>query len=238
MVQLTHLNYAIRLSLIAYNMIRYIVLGFPLFSLNLFGQSDPWKNVYTQSAWADRDQWQKADELITQMRLKPGGTAADIGCHEGYMSIKLSKAVGATGKVFSVDVENDKLLKLKNNANDLNLKNITAIQGDYDNPKIPATIDAAIIIDTYHEMDDHDKILQHIKTALRKGGRLVICEPIDDDRRNESRSTQEGRHELGINFALEDLKRAGFKIIRQQDPFVDREKIKGDKMWLIVAEKI
>jgi hypothetical protein len=40
-----------------------------------------------------------------------------------------------------------------------------------------------------------------------------------------------------MNFALEDLKRAGFKILFQDDAFVDRLKEKGDKMWLIVCEK-
>lgn len=219
-------------------MTRFFIACLLALNISVGAQSDPWKNVYTKSAWADRDQWQKANEIIAHLRLRKGGSVADIGCHEGYISFKLSKSVGETGKVYSIDVEEDKLTKLRAHAIELNVSNITAIKGEYDNPKIPGIIDGAIIIDTYHEMDDHDKILQHIKTALRKGGRLVICEPIDDDRRNASRGTQEGRHELGMNYALEDLKKAGFKIILEKDPFVDREKIKGDKMWLLVAEKI
>jgi hypothetical protein len=51
------------------------------------------------------------------------------------------------------------------------------------------------------------------------------------------REDQERKHELGINYALEDLKRAGFTILKQQDPFADRSKGKGDKMWLVVAVK-
>jgi len=38
-----------------------------------------------------------------------------------------------------------------------------------------------------------------------------------------------------MNFALEDLQKAGFTILQQQDPFADRSKEKGDKMWLVVA---
>lgn len=215
---------------------RLIILLF--ISSSLLAQSDPWKNVYTQSAWTERDSWQKADELIQQLNLKKGSTVADIGSHEGYMSFKLAKIVGEAGRVYAVDVEEPKLEKLKTHAANGGIKNIITVKGDYDNPKLALnSLDGAIIIDTYHEMDDHDKILQHIKAALKKGGRLVLCEPIDDDRRAASRSTQEGRHELGMNYALEDLQRAGFIILKQQDPFVDREKIKGDKMWMIVAEK-
>jgi ubiquinone/menaquinone biosynthesis C-methylase UbiE len=202
-----------------------------------FGQ-DPWKNVYTESAWAERDKWQKADELIRQLTIKPGSNVADVGSHEGYMSFKLSAVVGNDGKVYAVDVDQSKLDKLKAHLTKRNITNVELIKGDYDNPKLPLnSLDAVIILDTYHEMDDHDKILQHIKASLKPGGRLLLCEPIADERRKALREDQERKHELGMSFAREDLQKAGFTIIRQQDPFVDRSKEKGDKMWMIVASK-
>ena len=217
----------------------YWALVIPWFFVSIsFGQTDPWKNVYTQSAWAERDKWQRADELIQLLKLNKGGTVADVGCHEGYMTFKLSKVVGDAGKVYAVDVEEQKLEKVNQYASAQKINNVITVKGEYDDPKLPlGAFDAIIIIDTYHEMDDHDEILQHLKTALKKGGKLLLCEPIADSRRKASRSEQEGRHELDIRFALQDLTRAGFKIVKQQDPFVDREKIKGDKMWVIVAEK-
>jgi ubiquinone/menaquinone biosynthesis C-methylase UbiE len=214
-----------------------MTIFFFLFALTVWAQ-DPWKNVYTESAWSDRDQWQRADELIGNLQLKPGNKVADVGCHEGYMTVKLSRVVGPSGKVFSVDVDQSKLDKLKANLTARNIGNVEIIKGDYDNPKLPVnTLDAVIILDTYHEMDDHDKILQHIKAALKPGGRLVICEPIAGERRKATREDQERRHELAMNFAQDDLKRAGFSILKNIDPFVDRSKEKGDKMWMIVAVK-
>jgi len=73
--------------------------------------------------------------------------------------------------------------------------------------------------------------------SAQAGGRLVLCEPVAEERRKLSRIEQEGKHELGIDFAIDDLRRAGFSIIRKQDPFADRQKEKGDKMWLLVAVK-
>ncbi|CAN5299651.1 hypothetical protein BH10BAC4_BH10BAC4_01420 [soil metagenome] len=199
---------------------------------------DQWKNVYSESAWADRDRWQNVDELIRYGKLKLGSHVADIGCHEGYLSVKLSTVTGSNGKVFAVDVEQGKLNKLKANLEKRSIENVIPVKGDYDNPHLPLnSLDAVFILDTYHEMDQHDLVLQHIKSALKPGGRLILCEPLAEERRKLSRSEQEGKHELGMEFAMEDLKKAGFTILKHQDPFVDRTKEKGDKMWLIVAMK-
>lgn len=202
-----------------------------------FGQNQ-WKDVYTEKTWVERDQWQRANDIIRELAIKPGSKVADVGCHEGYMTIKLSAQVGVAGKVYSVDVDQTKLDKLKNNIAKRNISNVDVIKGDYDNPKLPLNaLDAVIILDTYHEMDDHDKILHQIKASLKLGGRLVMCEPIAEERRTLNREDQERKHELGMNYALDDLQKAGFSIIKKQDPYVDRSKEKGDKMWLIVAVK-
>ncbi len=206
-------------------------------SLLLPGQ-DQWKDVYSEKTWTERDQWQRPAEIIRELGIKPGSKVGDVGCHEGYMTIKLSAFVGTSGKVYAVDVEQSKLDKLKNNITKRNIGNVEMIKGDYDNPKLPLNLlDAVIILDTYHEMDDHDKILQHIKASLKPGGRLVLCEPIAEERRKLNREDQERKHELDMSYALADLERAGFSILKKQDPFVDRSKEKGDKMWLIVAAK-
>jgi len=206
-------------------------------SLSARGQ-DPWKNIYRESAWADRDTWQRADDIIDLLKIQEGSTVADIGCHEGYMTIKLSGEVKNKGIVYAVDVEQGKLDLLKKHLADRKMSNVRLVKGDFDNPKLPTnSLDAAIILDTYHEMDDHDKILEHIKASLKNGGRLILCEPIAEARKKLTRAEQEKRHELGINFALDDLKKAGFEIVFQKDPFVDRSKVKGDMMWIVVAQK-
>jgi ubiquinone/menaquinone biosynthesis C-methylase UbiE len=214
-----------------------IAIIFLLFSISVWAQ-DPYKNIYSSHAWKERDAWQKPEDLIGLLKIGSGSQAADIGCHEGYMTFKLSKIVGETGKIYAVDVEESKVEKVKQKAEELKIKNIQTVKGDYDNPKLPGnSFDAVIILDTYHEMDDHDEILKHILTALKPGGRLLLCEPIAEERRKLKRSMQENKHELGMSYALEDLKKAGFEISFQKDPYIDRTKQKGDKMWVIVAIK-
>ncbi|MGE0586987.1 MAG: class I SAM-dependent methyltransferase [Cyclobacteriaceae bacterium] len=216
------------------------LLLFPL-SLVIFTSQaqDAWKNIYTESAWRERDAWQRADAIMKHLDLRLGSKVADIGCHEGYMTMKLSKEVGDLGKVYAVDVEQNRLDKLKEHLQDRDIQNVITTKGDYDNPHLPAnTLDGALIIDTYHEMDEHDAMLQHIKSSLRIGGLLVICEPIAKERRDLTREEQERKHELDMKYALEDLERAGFRVTFQQDPFINREKIKGDNMWIVVARRV
>lgn len=204
---------------------------------SLYAQ-DSYKDVYSESAWQERDRWQKAPDLIKQLGLTPGSIVADIGCHEGYLTVKLSKAVGPGGKVYAVDVEQSKLDRLRKNLEKRKITNVVPTKGEYDNPLLPDnTVDAVIILDSYHEMSQHDQMLLHIRKSLKPGGRLVLCEAIAATRRDASRDDQERKHELGIQYAIEDVKKAGFTIVRQRDPFVDRTAEKGDKMWILVVKK-
>jgi SAM-dependent methyltransferase len=215
-----------------------LTLMFILLTHFCFAQ-DAYKNIYSAHAWRARDKWQRADEIIRLLDVDAGSHVADIGCHEGYMSFKLANVVGLSGKVYSVDVDDRVLRKIRDSVERSKSPVIQVIKGDYDDPKLPEknTLDAVLILDTYHEMDDHDKILRHILAALKPGGKLVICEPIADERRKLVRADQEKKHELALKFALEDLKKAGFRIDFQKDPFLDRTKEKGDKMWVVVAVK-
>ena len=165
------------------------------------------------------------------MDIDKNSVVADVGCHEGYMTFKLADVAKT---VYAVDVDETKLVKLEAHR-PLNVK---TIKGDYDDPNLPGNLDAIVILDTYHEMKDHNDILKNIFDALKKGGRLVICEPIASSRRDLPRMEQEKKHEIAMKYVVEDLLRAGFNISEKTDPFVDREKIKGDKMWIIVAVKL
>ena len=218
------------------SVMRHLFLLILLFSTFHAYSQDPWKNVYSENAWSDRDFWQKPDIILKQLNCKQGSRVADIGCHEGYMTVKLSKLVGLTGIVYAVDVEQSRLDKLQDHLDARKLTNVMVVKGNSDDPQLPASaLDAVLIVDTYHEMKYHDKMLLHISNCLKPGGRLVICEPIAEERRKLTREEQERKHELGLPFAVEDLKKAGFHILFKEDRFVDREKQKGDKMGL--AEK-
>ena len=96
------------------------------------------------------------------------------------------------GKVFSVDVREDRLETLDENLKVRNLTNVDIILGDYDNPKLPKNkLDVVVIMDTYHEMVDYMTILGHVHKSLKTGGRIVIIEKLKSRVKGESREEQE-----------------------------------------------
>ncbi|MEM1407506.1 MAG: class I SAM-dependent methyltransferase [Bacteroidota bacterium] len=157
-----------------------------LVALLLFASQVTVQNIYSSDKWQERDHWQKAPEIMKEMGIKSGDAVADIGSHQGYMTIKFSNRVGSSGKVYAVDVNHSHLSKLGGLLDSRNISNVETIHSDYDDPKLPKeSIDYAFIMDAYHEMDDHMDILKHVKNALRPVGKLVVLEPIQNDRRAE-----------------------------------------------------
>ena len=197
---------------------------------------NPWKDVYTENAWAERDTWQKPDAIIALLGLTSRSSVADIGSHEGYFTMKLAAAV-PQGQVYAVDISERRLEKLKEISARRGFGNVRAILAAPDDPKLPShAVDAVLIVDTYHEIKDHETFLASLKRGLKPGATIAICEPIADERKGQSRETQFRKHELESRYVLADLRKAGFTILRHQEEFIDRTAQKGDTMWIIVAK--
>ena len=182
-----------------------------------------------------RDGWQKVDEIFAAMGVRPGSVVADVGAGGGYFTLKLSRAVGNTGRVYAVDVGADVISRLRERVSSEGLTNVELVHSATDDPKLPsATLDAALIVNAYHEMNEHQAMLQQLKTALKPAGRLVIVEPISSARRARPRNEQTRNHEIGIDFVMQDAREAGLVQIHSQDPFTRRPDNDGDEEWLLV----
>lgn len=193
---------------------------------------------YTEDEWKKRDKWMNIEGILEAMSACEGDIVADLGSHEGYMTLHLSKAVGSTGKVYAVDVEKYKLRNLERHMKRRDISNVETVHGDYDNPKLAAnSLDAIIIMDAYHEMDDYMTILEHVKNALKPGGRLVMIEEIDDFRKDQTRKEQTRSHDLGINYAKAELTKAGFSVQSEIPDFGRWENKKDKRIWLVVATR-
>ncbi|HJR61140.1 MAG TPA: methyltransferase domain-containing protein [Vicinamibacterales bacterium] len=181
-----------------------------------------------------REAWQKVGGILEAMQVRPGAVVADVGAGDGFFTKRLAGAVGAEGRVFAVDVGADALRRLRKRVADEALSNVEVIEGAVDDPKLPAaSIDAALIVNAYHEMTEHQAMLTKIRAALKPGGRLVIVEPISRSRRDSRRDEQTRNHEIAADFVREDARAAGFTQVLLQDPFTSRPQGQ-DEEWILV----
>ncbi len=123
----------------------------------------------------DRAAWQKPDEVIAALGLRPNATVADLGAGTGYFAVRLARAV-PKGRVFAQDLEPDMVRYLGERATKEGLSNITAVQGDADDPKLPEPVDLAIMVDSYHHIADPTAFFGKLRAQLRPGGTLVIVD--------------------------------------------------------------
>jgi ubiquinone/menaquinone biosynthesis C-methylase UbiE len=131
----------------------------------------------------NRDKTQKPEEIVAAMHIQPGMTVCDIGTGTGYMLPFLSKAVGATGKVFGEDIAPDFLDRARAKVASDKLSNVELVLGNETDPKLPAhAVNIALVLDVYHHFDYPDKMLANIASALKPGGHLVIVDFYKKDR--------------------------------------------------------
>ncbi len=132
---------------------------------------------------AERAEYQKPDEVVAALALKPGERVADIGAGSGYFTIRVARAVGPTGVVWAIDIHQemldyiDRRLKLEKRQN-VRLKLVPE-----DDPQLPpAGVDTVLIVDTWHHIQDRPEYARKLRAALAPGGRVVIIDYIPKSR--------------------------------------------------------
>lgn len=184
---------------------------------------------------AERERWQRVAEIVRSMELREDSQVADVGAGDGFFSVRLARALGTRGSVWAVEIDEKAIARLSQRAVAGSLSNVRTILGAADDPRLPpGSLDAILIVNSYHEMPRFDAMLSRLFEALKPGGRLVLVEPWSESRRAEPRSAQVADHLIAPEIAEAELQRAGFEISARRDDFVQR---KERAEWLILARR-
>lgn len=125
----------------------------------------------------EREDEEAPSKALDALELKPGMVVADIGAGSGYYSSRIAKRVGPTGRVYATDIQPGMIELLERRIKSEGLTNVTTVLGGMDDPKLPPkSIDLAIMVDVYHELQQPQVFLQRLKDAFKPGGRLVLLE--------------------------------------------------------------
>ncbi len=130
--------------------------------------------------WSDpahRDAAREVDQIVARLHLHAGERVADIGAGSGYDTLRLAKVVGPRGRILAEDITPAYLQQLRQTVIRTAPGNVDVIEGDPGDPKLPPrSIDAAIMVHMYHEIQQPLAMLAKLATAFKPGGRLGIEE--------------------------------------------------------------
>lgn len=134
---------------------------------------------YQGATWlerADRDETERPEHVLDVLGVRPGMHVADFGAGSGYFTVRLARRVGATGRVYAVDMQREMLALLaKKKARDS--LPIELVLAEPSRPSLPdGALDLVLMVDVYHELERPDLTLAQLARALRPGGRLALVE--------------------------------------------------------------
>jgi len=125
----------------------------------------------------ERDAAGEAERVMALIGAGPGKVIADIGAGDGYFTVRLAPRLNPGGRVVAVDVIPAYLDGLRRRVAAAKLANVDFILGGVDDPKLaPASVDVALMVRMYHEIEQPYAYLWRLRDALKPGGIVAIAE--------------------------------------------------------------
>lgn len=129
--------------------------------------------------WLERDHREDEEapsKAIKMLQLKKNAVIADIGAGSGYYTFRLA-AQHPEGRVIAVDIQPEMISYLEQEKKTLNAGNVSIHLGKIEDTLLEEdSIDAALMVDAYHEFSHPYEMIRSIHRALRPGGRLFLLE--------------------------------------------------------------
>jgi predicted methyltransferase len=172
----------------------------------------------------DRDQWQKPDQIMDAIGIAEGSVVAELGAAGGWFTLQLAERVGPNGRVYAEDIQPAMLEGISRRMQSENLTNVRTVLGTPSDPHLPPGLDAALISDAFHEMDDPEDpkvvvtLLRNVARSLKPQGRLGIV----DWTPNNGGPGPDADHRVDPKAVIEVARAAGLQLIKREEfpPFV------------------
>ena len=135
----------------------------------------------------DRDQWNKPELIMDELGIADGSTVAELGAAGGWFTLRLARRVGPNGIVYAEDIQREMLEAIGQRVQGENLVNVRPVLGTPTDPRLPTGIDAVVIVDSFHEMDESTdpsqvvRLLKNVARSLKPQGRLGVVDFLPGD---------------------------------------------------------
>jgi ubiquinone/menaquinone biosynthesis C-methylase UbiE len=122
--------------------------------------------------------WLQSPQKILAPYVKKGMKVLDLGCGPGFFSIEMAKMVGKSGKVFSADLQEGMLQKVRDKINGTELEErIHLVKCDKDSINIHDSVDLILAFFMVHEVPDKKSLFKQLKGILNDKGQVLLVEP-------------------------------------------------------------
>ena len=170
--------------------------------------STPYKGDLSIFESEGRDQRLQIQRVMDLLGIQPGKSVADIGAGSGWFTVRAAARVGNTGAVYAEDINSDAIAYIQKRAGHSKLAQVHAVLGTVDDPKLaPASIDAMLIMKTYHEFAHPIDLMRQLKLALKPGAKVGIID----------RNGNGTDHGLMPDVVEREMAEAGFKLASKYD---------------------
>ncbi|HEX4932958.1 MAG TPA: class I SAM-dependent methyltransferase, partial [Gemmatimonadaceae bacterium] len=174
------------------------------------GNPEDLKDYVARMENPERAEWQKPDEVIAALKVKPDDVVCDIGGGPGYFSLRFAKQAR---HVYAVDVEPRMLEALRERIRERGATNVTPVFALEADPLIPrAGCDLIVVVDTYHHFPDGVAYLRRLAESLKPGGRLVNI----DFHKRELPVGPKIDHLIAREAFIADAEKAGLKVTAEE----------------------
>ena len=175
-------------------------------------QSRPTSTPYTGDLsifdYPDRDKKLHVDRVMDLLGIGPGKTVADVGAGSGWFTVRAAARVGATGAVYAEDINPKAIDYIGERARQANLGNVHPVLGAVNDTKLPpGSVDAVLILKTYHEFAHPVPLMQKLKSSLRPGAKVGIID----------RNGNGANHGVMPDIVEREMAEAGYKRIGKYD---------------------
>jgi ubiquinone/menaquinone biosynthesis C-methylase UbiE len=186
--------------------------------------SEPYKGDLSIFDTAGRDERLQINRVMDILGITQGKSVADVGAGSGWFTVRAARRVGSGGLVYAIDINPEATRHIDERARKEHLANVKAILSQPDDAMVPAaSVDAVLLLKTYHEVAHPIELLKNLRSSLRPGAKVGII-----DRNGDGEN-----HGIGKDIVVQEAKEAGYRLVDQYD-FV-----KGDGMdYFLVLSRV
>jgi predicted methyltransferase len=171
-----------------------------------------------------RDERLQINRVMDMLGIEPGKSVADIGAGSGWFTVRAARRVTVSGTVYAVDINPEAIHYIDQRAKKEQIQNVKTILSKPDDPQVPGgSIDAVLLLKTYHEVAHPVVLLRNLRAALKPGAKIGI---IDRNGNGEN-------HGVSKDVVVREAAQAGYELRDSQD-FV---KADGMDYFLIFTAK-